>query len=137
MQRSDYLYQVEMGSLFLLAKRGYSGPVCELHDNHYIYREESGFSFHISLDDAIAEVTRYIHNTGCDNVYAVVKSMSHEPIYSIGNVGGKIITDFVGKRWSDAPAREITELDYIISKRAELREEAEKKEREEESEILL
>jgi len=137
MQRSDYLYQVEMGTLIFLANKNYNGPVCELHDNNYIYQEESGFSFHTNLDEAVAEAGRYVHNAGYNNTYAIVKSMNQEPIYSIGNLNGKVITDFVGKRWSDAPAREITELDYIISKRAELREEAEKKEREEESEILL
>lgn len=37
MQRSDYLYQVEMGTLIFLANKNYSGPVCELHDNDEVF----------------------------------------------------------------------------------------------------
>ena len=136
MQRSDYLYQIEMGTLISLANKNYSGPVCELHDNNYIYQEEGGFSFHTNLDEAVHEAGQYVHNAGYNNTYAIVKSMNHEPIYSIGNIGGKTIIDFVGKRWSDAPVREITKIDYIVSKRAELRQK-EAEEREKEAEFSL
>lgn len=118
MQRSDYLYQVEMGSLILLTKIGYVGLICESHDNRFIYSDESGFSFHTDLNEAIVKCQNYINDNNNDNIYAVVKTMNGDPVYSIGKTNEEIVDNFIGKRWSDEPARELTGLDYALLKAA-------------------